>query len=154
MIEIWKDIPGYEGLYKASNTGKIYSIANKRELISKSPAGYLYVGLRKDGFKKTVAVHRLIAKTFLPNPENKPEVHHKDHNAQNNRIDNLEWITPEENKSEYYHSDKFKESQKQHKASRRKRDPKQELIAFILSLTEEQAEKLLNELPKIQALIN
>ncbi|MDD5363601.1 MAG: NUMOD4 motif-containing HNH endonuclease [Ignavibacteria bacterium] len=98
--EIWKDIPDYEGIYKASNLGNIKSLKNKKEKIL-SPAindkGYYKVVLYKNKIKKTKLGHRLVAIAFIPNPENKPEVNHKDGNPLNNNIDNLEWNTKLEN---------------------------------------------------------
>lgn len=114
MKEIWKDIPGYEGLYQASNFGRIRSLDRtivrgasrtrgpyKAKLKGKvlAPAngvqGYLVVPLGKNS--PSCRVHRLIAKAFLPNPENKPMVNHIDGDVKNNRVDNLEWCTSQEN---------------------------------------------------------
>lgn len=91
-MEIWKDISGYEGLYQASSFGRILSL--KRGIILKqqlNPSGYYYVALSKDGKAKRFLVSRLIAKTFIPNPDNLPEVNHKDENTKNNVVENLEW---------------------------------------------------------------
>ena len=100
-IEIWKDILGYEDLYKVSNLGRIKSlVSSKKERILKSDRGgdyYNRVFLRKDKKTKTYRVHRLMAQTFLPNPENKPMVNHKDGNKLNNSLDNLEWCSSLEN---------------------------------------------------------
>lgn len=103
MVEIWKDAKGYEGLYKVSNTGKVFSCRSDRLLTQNlqntyfgAQAGYYHVMLYINGKRKSVSVHRLVANTFIPNPENKPHVHHKDHNPHNNNVDNLEWITIEE----------------------------------------------------------
>ena len=97
--EMWKDIPSYEGLYEASNMGRIKSkerysdnyYVREKILTQKLNQRYFYVTLRKDGKAKTLRVHRLIAKAFLPNPDNLPEVNHKDENTVNNAIWNLEW---------------------------------------------------------------
>ena len=97
MIEIWKDIEGYEGRYKVSNTGKVYSITTNREMATSNNTSYLGVTLYKDGKPKFKLVHRLVAQAFIPNPENKPEVNHIDHNTHNNNIANLEWVTKDEN---------------------------------------------------------
>jgi hypothetical protein len=59
--------------------------------------GYQYVGLHKNGKRETFRIHRLVALSFIPNPENKPEVNHKDENINNNKADNLEWLTSKEN---------------------------------------------------------
>lgn len=97
MEEIWKDIKGFEGLYQVSNLGRVKSL--KKDIImkpSKHREGYLYYILRKQG-RKTFKAHRLVAITFIPNPESKPEVNHKDGNKKNNSADNLEWLTRSEN---------------------------------------------------------
>ena len=93
-MEIWKDISGYEGLYQASSFGRILSL--KRGIILKqqlNPSGYYYVALSKDGKGKRFLVSRLIAKNFIPNPYNLPEVNHKDENPKNNAVENLEWCS-------------------------------------------------------------
>ena len=98
MDEIWKDIPGYEGRYQASTFGNIRETATGRVLPqhsykTKGDKYYMRCGFDKKGF----IVHRLIALTFIPNPENKPQVDHIDFNEQNNRVDNLRWVTSKEN---------------------------------------------------------
>lgn len=108
--EIWKDIPGYEGCYQASNLGNIKSIPRyvsnhtgmllvKEKLITqrKNKQGYMICYLSKNAKDECFRVHRLIAKTFIPNPENKPQVNHIDGNKSNNRLENLEWCTNSEN---------------------------------------------------------
>ena len=98
MEEIWKDVPGFEGLYQVSNYGQIKSTPRRGTVggIMKGHAdrkGYINITLRKDGKQYTQKLHRLIAITFIPNPHNYPEVNHRDENKQNNRIDNLEWCS-------------------------------------------------------------
>ena len=98
MKEIWKDIKNYEGLYKASNFGKIKSI--KKGILLKpftNTRGYLQVDLYKCGKHKHFLVHRIIAETFLENKNNLEEVNHKDENKLNNNINNLEWCTSKYN---------------------------------------------------------
>lgn len=97
MQEIWKDISGYEGLYRVSNLGKVESLRNNI-ILKQSPTkdGYLAVGLC-NGKTKTCRAHRLVAIAFIPNPDNLPEVNHIDGNKTNNSVDNLEWVTPLEN---------------------------------------------------------
>ena len=74
------------------------SYRNKKFLSPRiTKRGYLEVHLCKDGFGKVFRIHRLVAEAYIPNPENKPEVNHKDENKTNNCINNLEWSTPKEN---------------------------------------------------------
>lgn len=113
-LEMWMDIPGYEGHYQCSDTGKVRSLDKyvngvngkklKRGRILKQGyrSGYLGVGLSKYGETKSKTVHTLIAKTFIPNPENKPCVNHKDGNKLNNHKNNLEWATYKENTRHYF----------------------------------------------------
>lgn len=111
--EIWKDVLNYEGLYKVSNkgnilmyekvfyTGRKYTskrIIPEHNIILKSDKdGYLCVCLVKDSKKKYFKAHRLVAQMFIPNPENKPQVNHKDGDKTNNNDWNLEWNTSLEN---------------------------------------------------------
>ena len=93
-----KDIPGWEGLYACDTEGKIWSYRTNKFLSpSKSKRGYLHVTFTKDGKRYDYRVHRLIAMTFLDNPENKEQVNHIDGNKLNNYLSNLEWCTGEEN---------------------------------------------------------
>lgn len=98
-MEIWKDIKNYEGLYQVSNLGNIKSFWHKKEVIMKqmNNNGYSQLNLYYCGLAKKFYVHRLVAKAFIPNPENKPQVNHIDGNKQNNNINNLEWVTNIEN---------------------------------------------------------
>lgn len=108
MKEIWKDIKGYEGLYQISNLGRVKSLGNeyrKKEKYLKlqySRDGYQRLGLRKSGVAKCEYIHRLVAIAFIPNPLNKPQVNHIDGNKQNNKVNNLEWVTPFENTHHAY----------------------------------------------------
>ena len=108
--EVWKDIPNYEGIYKASNFGRIKMVKrtltdslgkkiNKKEHILKPRTGnrYYMIALYKNGKREDLLLHRVIAQTFIPNPENKPFVNHKDENCFNNSSDNLMWCTQKEN---------------------------------------------------------
>lgn len=103
MEEQWKDIYGFEGLYKISNYGNVKSLNynhTRKERILKpftNPDGYLLVDLCKDGKEKYEKIHRLVAQEFLPNPDNLPMVNHKDENKQNNNVDNLEWCNNQYN---------------------------------------------------------
>lgn len=104
MKEEWKDIVGYEGKYRVSNTGKVYSVISNKVL---TPAycgsGYLKVMLVKQpkNYKNTM-IHRLVAEAFIPNPSNKATVNHIDGNKLNNCAENLEWNTYSENLKHAY----------------------------------------------------
>lgn len=92
--EIWKDISGYEGLYQVSNLGNIRKIWKFKTIMCKPSSdshGYKQIVLTKDKKRKSYKVHRLVALTFINNPNNYEEVNHKDENKTNNKIDNLEW---------------------------------------------------------------
>lgn len=115
MKEIWKDIPGYEGLYQVSDTGIVRALAVKKirgryvqdcgERILKQKQekrGYRQVALSRSGIKRYFGVHQLVALAFIPNPLNKPTVNHKDGLKANNNQSNLEWAT---NKEQINHAD-------------------------------------------------
>ena len=101
--KIWKDIEGYEGLYQVSNMGRVRSLdrinALGRRLKGRVLAdkhnnrGYHTIALWRDGDIEYKFIHRLVAKAFLDNPDNLPEVNHKDENKENNAVSNLEWCT-------------------------------------------------------------
>jgi len=114
--ELWKDVVGYEGLYKISNLGRIKRLNYKRwcsmnncyskykDIIIKccSKQSYLKVGLNKNKIKTTMSLHRLVALHFIDNHENKPYVNHIKGNKQDNRYWMLEWSTPSENSKHSY----------------------------------------------------
>lgn len=93
--EYWKPVVGYEGHYQVSNFGRVKSIKFGKEIILKQhiniKGGYYYVCLLKNGKHKNYYVHRLVAQAFIPNPDNLPEVNHKDECKTNNVVSNLEW---------------------------------------------------------------
>lgn len=97
MKEIWKDIPGYEGLYQVSDFGRIKSLIHNIILKPIQVHGYSKVGLYKDKKSIQLFIHRIVALTFLINKENKSQVNHKDGIKTNNNLTNLEWTTPLEN---------------------------------------------------------
>lgn len=118
MKEEWKDIPGYEGFYQASTKGRVRSLNRictvyrgstkyKRKLKGKIRSlvnlnGYNGVRLSKDGDKKLIQVGRLIALTFIPNPNNKPQINHKNGIKTDDRVENIEWCTQSENTQHAY----------------------------------------------------
>lgn len=103
MSEIWKDIPGFEGLYQVSNLGRVKRLPlgkqwpyrrthnNIRKQHIKN--GYYQVNLSKENKVKWICVHRLVALAFIPNPNNLPCINHRDENKLNNNIENLEWCS-------------------------------------------------------------
>lgn len=112
-LETWKDVVGYEGFYQVSNKGRIRSVdrlvhsikgERKTRLVRGEvkkptirPNGYLKVSLYKYGRSVTLEVQRVVASAFIPNPHNKEQVNHIDGVKTNNRVENLEWVTPREN---------------------------------------------------------
>lgn len=113
--EIWKDIKGYEGLYQISSRGRVRSLDRDIEQISRGGnpykrrmkgmlikpgilnSGYEVVWLQKEGISEALTVHRLVAKAFIPNPNDKNDVNHLDGDKTNNELSNLEWVTRSEN---------------------------------------------------------
>lgn len=97
--EIWKDIKGYDGIYKVSNLGRIKSIRNNKilKLYKNKKNNYISVHFSLKNKQKNIRVHRLVAQAFIPNMLNKPYINHKDGNKQNNNANNLEWCTQKEN---------------------------------------------------------
>lgn len=104
QCEIWKDIIGYQDRYQISNFGNVKSLERLKksgfgyQLVKESilkgfidKQGYHIVDLKIDNIRKHFRVHRLVAIHFIPNPDNLPEVNHKDENPNNNHVDNLEW---------------------------------------------------------------
>ena len=112
--EIWKDIKDYEGLYQVSNLGRIKSLVcwagnkyskkyiKKEKILKFKPKknGYFVVTLRHKNIIKYKTIHRIVAETFLPNPNNYPVVNHIDGNKINNNVSNLEWCTYKHNNQE------------------------------------------------------
>ena len=93
-MEEWADIPGYEGLYQITRGGRIRNVTNGNNLLGNvNSHGYVVVSLTKNGRKKDCKVHRLLALTFLPNPNDYDCINHKNGNKLDNRLQNLEWCT-------------------------------------------------------------
>lgn len=114
MVEAWKDIKDFEGLYQVSNLGNVRSL--DRDVVTKNGKvrhykgqimsgrikkgeyqGYILYDLFKNNKRVTMRAHKLVAEAFIPNPNNHTEINHKDGNKQNNHVDNLEWCSRGEN---------------------------------------------------------
>lgn len=98
--EIWKPIRGYEGYYEVSNLGRVRSLGNglthnksMTYLSGGDLRGYRVVNLWKNGHGISKRVHRLVAEAFIPNPDNLPQINHKNEDKADNRVENLEWCT-------------------------------------------------------------
>lgn len=127
-MEQWKSIRNYEGLYEVSSLGRIRSISRKKKVNIKNNEfvvhkgrvlkqslkrnGYYSFDASKDGKAKTITVHRMIAEAFIPNPDNKPCINHKNAIKTDNRIENLEWVTYKENSEHASDMDLFPTPQK------------------------------------------
>jgi len=121
--EVWIPVPNYEHFYMASAFGRIKSLKSggmKGKLLTPQKVnsrGYFNVCLCNQGSKNMISVHRVIALTFIPNPDNKPEVNHKDGNKTNNEVSNLEWCTGSENMNHAYRTGLQKPSENQKTAT-------------------------------------
>lgn len=110
-MEEWRDIIGYDGLYQVSNLGRIkrlsrtivsnnrsqFSVKEKILKLGTHKRGYKTIMLHKNKKHKLWLVHRLVALNFIPNPNNLPQINHKDEDKTNNCVENLEWCTNEYN---------------------------------------------------------
>jgi hypothetical protein len=96
--EVWVCAPGFEGLYEVSNYGNVRRFDNKAQLKGGlNSYGYVVFSLSKHGKQYMKKGHRLVAEAFIPNPDNKRDVNHKDGDKTNNFVDNLEWASRSEN---------------------------------------------------------
>lgn len=106
MEDIWKPMFGFESFYLVSMSGKIkslrYTFKNKLLNGYKNKKGYIRLTIKGEHNNTNVAAHRMIAKTFIPNPDNKPSVNHKNGIKHDNRVSNLEWCTQRENELHSY----------------------------------------------------
>lgn len=91
--EMWEPVKDYEGIYEVSNLGRVRTLRTNKIMSPKHVNRYLALRLAKEGKLKQKYIHRLVAEAFIPNPENLPQVNHKDENPKNNSVDNLEWCT-------------------------------------------------------------
>lgn len=126
MEEIWKDIFGYEGYYQVSDLGRVKSMERKenrkwgnsvKEKIMKgslNPKGYLGFCFRKERKEKTIHIHVLLAKAFIPNPNNYPIVRHLDDNRSNHKLENLAWGTTADNAKDAVRNGLTQKGEKSH----------------------------------------
>ena len=124
MIEEWRPVVGYEGLYEVSNTGQVRSLdryvktcyeaykLQKGKILNpgKNTNGYLQVVLNCNGKRKTINVHKLVAQAFIPNTDNLPMINHKDEVKTNNSVDNLEWCDVKYNNNYGSRKDKVRDT--------------------------------------------
>lgn len=105
-MRTWKIIQGFDDIYRISDDGLVQSRRNKngkivtttwRDLSIHQRGNYLFVVLYRDKKRHQLSIHRLVAETFIPNPENKSQVNHKNGDKYDNRVENLEWATQSEN---------------------------------------------------------
>jgi len=112
MEEEWRLVSGWEKMYEVSNLGRVRSIKKKGLIIASflEKDGYIVVSLKSPRVMKKV--HRLVAKAFIPNPEDKPQVNHIDNKRNNNVLTNLEWVTHKENSEHCFKQDRFSRGEK------------------------------------------
>lgn len=119
IIESWKDIKGYEGLYQISNLGRIKSFKTSKSGKYMTPKndsrGYLQIQLsNNDKVKKNFKIHRLVAQAFIPNPDNKPCIDHINTIRDDNRVENLRWVTHKENSNNELSIEHYKNVESHH----------------------------------------
>lgn len=116
--EVWKDIAGFEGRYQVSNCGRVRSLTHMDSLgrtrlgrimkLQHRILNYYSVKLSCNSFSKSFHVHRLVAQAFIPNPNNLPQINHKDENPENNNVENLEWCDSKYNINYGSRTDKYR----------------------------------------------
>lgn len=113
---MYKAIKGYEGIYEVNELGQVRSVDRIVEIkdgrirkykgkelnLHMDKDGYFIIGLSKNGIYKLMKVHRLVADAFVPNIDNLPEVHHLNHDRKDNRIQNLKWVSKDEQRDEHW----------------------------------------------------
>lgn len=120
MEEVWKDVKGYEGYYQVSNMGRVKSLFTGNIMKTyTSNHGYISLRLARCNYGKTklVLLHRIVAEAFIPNPDNLPQVGHKDETKTNNRDDNLEWTLSCDNNNTEKHRERISKGRRGSKLS-------------------------------------
>lgn len=128
---VWKDIKGYEGCYQVNDVGEVRSLKSGEPKVLKTTLagrGYKSVCLCMNGHSTRTYIHRLVAETFLDNPENKPTVNHKDGNKLNNHVDNLEFMSYSENNQHAYDTEIHDRGERHYRARLTETD-----VAYIKS---------------------
>lgn len=132
--EIWKDIPGYKGLYQVSNLGRVkalpklvgrgkrYHASEKFIKLQKTQNGYMIATLSRDGNKNRFLVHRLVAIVFIDNPLDLPFINHKNEIKTDNRVENLEWCTAKYNSNYGARNQKISAAKVGHEVSKETRE--------------------------------
>lgn len=133
----WKNVPGWEGLYEVSDKGEIrswyYGVKRyekpviRKQKIDKD--GYLVFTFNHKGVKRTIAVHRIVALVFIPNPNALPQVNHIDGNKQNNCVENLEWCSAKDNIRHAYERGLISKQKQSESQTKRYSDPEQREIS-------------------------
>jgi hypothetical protein len=146
-MEIWKQVIGYETRYEVSNLGNVRSVAQKiimkngssypikekqKTIYRNNKNGYSTVCLVLGDISSNKLLHRVVAMAFIPNPENKPQVNHKDGDKSNNCVSNLEWTTSSENNKHSY------------SINRRRNEPKYSHLKKSISLLYSQGNRLID----------
>lgn len=135
----WKTIEEWDGLYDISNNGEVRSWYYGKKhlsvpLIRKTKLdkdGYVSVILKHNNVKKTYLVHRLVAKAFIPNPDNLPQINHKDGNKENNNVNNLEWCTAKYNIGHAYSAGLIDTARMSQAQQKRYQDPEQRAVSGL-----------------------
>lgn len=142
----WKVIKGFDD-YKVNNLGQVFSIKRNKTLKPYEKKGYYGVWLYKDNKRYFRLVHRLVASAFIPNPNNLPQINHKDENSKNNNVENLEWCTAKYNSNYGNHNEKIRQRMLQNNPFKGKHHSPETLEKLRLAklgrhLSEEQKKKI------------
>lgn len=116
VIEYWKPVLGYEGLYEISSRGRVKSLLRNGLILRQyiqTGGEYLYVTLYKNSKPKVFYIHRLVATAFIPNPLNLPQVNHKNEVKTDNFVENLEWVSAKSNSNHGTRSERVKNTKRE-----------------------------------------